>query len=578
MIKSSLRFIIKTLLKVLDNDYRKNETIINDDKKFTHIEHAQFKSDFGQVNKVFRTVPYEVYKIETEYKSIVCADKHILYTVDSEVYAEDVKIGDFLLTNLGLEKVTNVKKLDFRIHCYCVEVDTKEHQYYANGFLSHNTTCAAAYLLWFTTFQDQKTVLIAANKLNQAVEILDRIKFSYERLPMWLKAGKLKFNERMVKFDNGSRIICRATTKDAGRGLSISLLYTDEFGIIPPNLSREFYTAIRPTLATGGKMIVTSTPMSDEDQFADLWFGSQNKFNAEGNKIPNDEGINGFFGLKYIWSDHPDRDEKWAKEWKATMSDAKFRQEFCVEFISSDETLIDSTYLSEQLKSKSELFRIKNIRWFSEPEPNHVFGISLDPSMGTGGDSAAIQVFDLTDMKQIAEWKDNNTPTDKQLNVIHDIQSYIYYELVENSAHRGEPEIYWTYENNGCGEAVGVAIKLIGEDKFMGTLLSDTNKRNGMNTNRRNKLTACSIFKRMLERGRLHIYSAPLISQLKGFVSGDGSYKAKSGMHDDLVMACIIMIRLYEIVVKWEDNVADEGDLLEDDNDDDTAPMPIGIL
>lgn len=579
MIKSLLRSIIKLILKIIDKDHRENNEIKDDLKKFTHIENKTFKSDFGPASKIFRTVPYQMYKIVTKNKKIICADKHVFYTdKNKEVYADDISSGMYLMTNFGIEKVIQVKKLDFKSHCYCIQVDTDEHQYYANGFLSHNTTCAAAYLLWFATFRKQKTILIAANKLNQAVEILDRIKFSYERLPMWIKAGKLKFNERMVKFDNGSRIICRATTKDAGRGLSISLLYTDEFGIIPPNLSREFYTAIRPTLATGGKMIVTSTPMSDEDQFAELWFGSQNKFDENGNKIANDEGINGFYGLKYIWSDHPERDEKWAKEWKATMSEAKFRQEFCVEFISSDETLIDSTFLLEQMKGKPEKFFIKKVRWYAEPEANHIFGVALDPSMGTGGDSSAIQIFDLTTMTQIGEWKDNKTPTDKQLNVLHEILSYIYYELCENPYHKGEPEIYWTYENNGCGEAVNVAIKLIGEDKFPGTLLSDSNKRNGMNTTQKNKLTACSIFKRMVEKKKLTLNSAALISQLKGFVYSGGSYKAKSGMHDDLVMACILMIRLYEIVAKWEDNIADEGDLLEDDDDDDTAPMPIGIL
>lgn len=247
------------------------------------------------------------------------------------------------------------------------------------------------------------------------------------------------------------------------------------------------------------------------------------------------------------------------------------------QFISSDETLIDSEFLVSKLKSKQEIFSIKKVRWFSEPEPNHIFGVSLDPSMGTGGDASAIQVFDLTTMTQIAEWKDNRTPTDRQLNVVYDILSYLYYTLSENPHHKGEPEIYWSYENNGCGEGIQVALKLIGEEKFPGTLISDTTKRNGMNTTMKNKLTACSIFKRMLEKKKLTIISAPLISQLKGFVYSGGSYKAKPGMNDDLVMATMLMIRIYEIVSKWEDNIADEGDLLDDDNDDD-APMPFGIV
>lgn len=347
MIKMILINIIKMILYILDKDFRCDETITNDFKKFTNIENKIFKSDFGNASAVFRTVPYQMYKIKTETKEIVCADKHIFFDQDgNEIYADKINTNTSLQTDNGIEKVLLCKRLNFRTHCYCIQVDTDDHKYLANGFMSHNTTCAAGYLLWFATFRKQKTILIAANKLSQAVEILDRIKFSYERLPNWIKAGKLKFNERMVKFDNGSRILCRATTKDAGRGLSIAILYVDEFGIIAPNLSREFYTAIRPTLATGGKMIITSTPMSDEDQFADIWFGSQDKFDDEGNEIPNGEGRNRFYGLKYIWSDHPKRDEKWAKEWRATMSENKFRQEF--------ECVVQSTTVSIQDKNGEE--------------------------------------------------------------------------------------------------------------------------------------------------------------------------------------------------------------------------------
>lgn len=338
LIKRVIVFILKMTLYVLDKDHRKEEHISDDIKKFTHVGNVNYRSDFGNITKIVRTVPYDMWEIKTVTKTLKCADKHKLFYKDTdgkivEIYAMDLTVGCLLETDNGLEPVVSIRDLKCKVHCYCVEVDDPQHRYYANGIMSHNTTCAAAYILWFTTFRSTKTVLIAANKLAQAVEILDRIKFSYELLPKWLKAGTLKFNERMIKFDNKSRIICRATTKDSGRGLSIALLYVDEFGIIAPNLSREFYTAIKPTLATGGKMIITSTPMSDEDQFADIWFGSQNRFDDQGEKIPNGEGRNGFYGMKYIWSDHPDRDEKWAKEWRSSMDIRKFRQEFecCVE-------------------------------------------------------------------------------------------------------------------------------------------------------------------------------------------------------------------------------------------------------
>jgi hypothetical protein len=46
--------------------------------------------------------------------------------------------------------------------------------------------------------------------------------------------------------------------------MSITLLYLDEFAFVRPTIAEQFWTSITPTLATGGKAIITSTPNSDE--------------------------------------------------------------------------------------------------------------------------------------------------------------------------------------------------------------------------------------------------------------------------------------------------------------------------
>src|SRR5690606_28358565 len=100
------------------------------------------------------------------------------------------------------------------------------------------TTSSGAFILWKAMFTPDCTILITANKLNQALEIMDRIRFAYENLEQhnWLRAGVVEYNKGTIKFDNGSKIVARATTSDAGRGLSISLLYCDEFAFIPPRI------------------------------------------------------------------------------------------------------------------------------------------------------------------------------------------------------------------------------------------------------------------------------------------------------------------------------------------------------
>jgi len=65
----------------------------------------------------------------------------------------------------------------------------------------------------------------------------------------------------------------------------------DEFAFVRPTIATEFWTSISPTLATGGKAIITSTPNSDEDQFALLWKGANRMEDEYGN--PTDVGQNG---------------------------------------------------------------------------------------------------------------------------------------------------------------------------------------------------------------------------------------------------------------------------------------------
>ena len=136
------------------------------------------------------------------------------------------------------------------------------------------STTAAGYLLWYAMFNPDQTVLIAAHKYSGAQEIMHRIRYAYEMCPDFIRAGVTNYNKGSIEFDNGSRIIAQATTENTGRGLSISLLYADEFAFVRPTIAKEFWTSISPTLATGGKAIITSTPNLDDDQFATIWSGA----------------------------------------------------------------------------------------------------------------------------------------------------------------------------------------------------------------------------------------------------------------------------------------------------------------
>lgn len=202
-----------------------------------------------------------------------------------------------------------------------------QHRFNVNllGRQLGKTTTAAGYLLWFAMFIPDSTILIAAHKYTGAKEIMSRIRYAYELCPDHIRPGVTSYNKESIEFDNGSRIMAQTTTETTGRGMSLSLLYADEFGYVPPNIATEFWTSISPTLATGGKAIITSTPNSDEDQFAQIWKEANKRFDEFGNETV--VGRNGFFPFSAKWNEHPDRDEEWANAERSRIGEERFRRE-----------------------------------------------------------------------------------------------------------------------------------------------------------------------------------------------------------------------------------------------------------
>ena len=435
------------------------------------------------------------------------------------------------------------------------------------------STSAAGYLLWYAMFVPDSTVLVAAHKYAGAQEIMQRIRYAYESCPDHIRAGAVSYNKGSIEFDNGSRIVAQTTTENTGRGMSISMLYCDEFAFVRPTIAREFWTSISPTLTTGGKAIITSTPNSDEDQFALLWKQANKTEDAHGN--PTEVGVNGFKAYRSYWKEHPDRDEKWAEEERAKLGDERFRREMDCEFIINDETLIAPTKLID-LEGIEPIEQMGQVRWYEKPKKGDMYVVSWDPSLGTGGDYSAMQVINANTTTQVAEWKHNRTTIPEQVRVFVEIIKHIN-EKVED-----QNSIYYSVENNTLGEAALISLAEYGEDNIPGIFLSETKKmgtgrrfRKGFNTTNKSKISACAKFKNLVESGKFKIKSRPLVSELKNFVAHGTSYAAKPGEHDDLVMATVLGVRMLQQLQEYHKNI---GDNLRDHDDDIVEPLPFIMI
>jgi hypothetical protein len=446
---------------------------------------------------------------------------------------------------------------------------------------SGKTTCASAYLLWYAMFHADQTVLVAAHKYTGSQEIMQRIRYGYELCPDYIRAGVVNYNKGSMEFENGSRIVSATTTGNTGRGMSISLLYCDEFAFVQPNIATEFWTSISPTLATGGRAIITSTPNSDEDEFAIIWKESQDTFDEYGNEKEDGTGINGFHGFRAEWHEHPDRDEEWKRTEMGRIGEERFRREYGCEFLVYDETLISSLKLAEMV-GKETIFKMGQVRWWKKPEPGKLFLVALDPSLGTGGDYGAIEVFQMPEMIQIAEWQHNITPIQQQVKILRDILKFIQDEIGGESYN----QIYWSVENNTVGESALVVIDNLGEETFPGLFLSEPMRkghvkkfRKGFNTTFGSKISTCAKVKYLIEEDKIILNSRPLISELKTFIAAGTSFKAKLGEHDDLVAALLLVIRMAQLLAEWDPNVFEHIRVSSDwsTDEDFEPPMPIFI-
>jgi Terminase RNaseH-like domain len=345
----------------------------------------------------------------------------------------------------------------------------------------------------------------------------------------------------------------------------------DELDFVQPNISKDFWTSIQPTLSTGGSCIVTSTPKNEDGVFADIWNKANHQMDEYGNPTTTGLGINGFRPLFYTWKANPTRDDKWKKTWLGMLGPTRFRQEMECEFITDEETLIDSLFL-KTLKGQKPIAYTGQTRWFSKPRANHVHLVSLDPCKGTGGDYAAIQVFEAETMTQVAEWQHNKTPIKGQIKVLKSILEQIYMSQMANDEQADEPEIYWTVENNSIGEAALVVIEDTGEHNFYGTFISEKTKggkkRKGMWTSNSSKLAACMKIKSLIETRRMTLQSEALIVQLKNYQGNGASYSAKSGANDDLVAALLLITRLLQTIIHWLSDVEDLTEIITEDEDD----------
>jgi hypothetical protein len=403
------------------------------------------------------------------------------------------------------------------------------------------TITSAACILWYTLFQDSKTVAILANKAAAAREVMSRYQGMYENLPLWLQQGVKEWNKGSIELENGSKVFTAATAASGIRGKSVNWLYIDEAAIIPNNIAEEFFTATYPTIMAGEttKVLMSSTPLG-YNHFWKFWNDAE-------------QGLNDFVNLFIPYTAIPGRDERWANEQRAVLGDVKFTQEVLCNFLGSSYTLLNADTLSK-FSPRRPIYSRDNLDVLEEPAratldedgktltPASAYVIVVDTSRGVGGDYSAFVVIDITNSpyKVVAKYRDNRVTPLLYPSIIHTVarnynNAHILVEINDNGQqiadilyHELEYEnMLWINRDGTKGQVVSGG--------FGGRTVQC-----GVRTDKKVKRIGCSQLKTLVEAQRLLVWDKDIISEFSTFVEAKDSYAADEGYHDDLVMPLVL--------------------------------------
>ena len=382
---------------------------------------------------------------------------------------------------------------------------------------SGKSISACAYLLWFALFHSEKTVAVLANKGATAREMLSRITLMLENIPFFLQPGCKALNKGSIEFSNNSRIIAAATSGSSIRGLSVNLLYLDEFAFV--ERATEFYTSTYPVVSAGRdtKIIVTSTANGLGNMFYKIWEGALQETNE-------------FKAFRVDWWDVPGRDEEWKNQTIANTSQLQFDQEFGNTFFGTGDTLINAeTLMSMRAKNPIGTLEGGDLLIYEKTRKDHEYIMTVDVSKGRGQDYSSFNLIDISvrPFRQVAVYRNNTISPILFPNIIYK------YANSYNSA-------YVVVESNDQGSVV--CNGLYHELEYENIHVESSVKADaiGINMTRKVKRLGCSAIKDLLENSKLKIVDENTIVEISTFVARGQSYEASDGNNDDLMMNLVM--------------------------------------
>ena len=390
------------------------------------------------------------------------------------------------------------------------------------------TTTTVGYMLWSVLFNIDYKIAILANKGSLAREILGRLQYAYEYVPIWLQQGIKVWNKGNIELENGSMIYAYATSASGVRGGTYNLIFLDEFAFVPHNMASEFFQSTYPVISSGKttKVIIVSTP-NGLNMFYKMWTDAIEKRST-------------YKAIEVHWSMVPGRDQAWKEETIRNTSEEQFRQEFETEFIGSSATLISGAKL-RSMAFFNPIHSEEGLDMYENPQPGHMYIGTVDCAEGVEQDYSTINIIDVTQVpyRQVAKYRNNKLPL-------------LFFPTIIYSLCRRYNEAYALIETNNVGQQVVDILHYdleyeniykLEHHHIKGQAISGGFKRStsfGIKTTKTVKKIGCANLKTLIEADKLIVNDFDTIAELNTFVRVRDSYEAEEGNNDDLAMGLVL--------------------------------------
>lgn len=386
----------------------------------------------GNVEAIVVTENGEVKKVSE--LTLIEQEDEIIRCISNPIYFIETYLTIFDQTQGFAGKIVPFKLFSFQkdlINSYIEHRFVVANKYRQAGIST--TTCA--YIAWYVMFNTNRAVAIVADKLETATgELMSDVVEFIESCPTWLKpkTGRnteknLKDTQKLKIYDNDSKL--GAFASKTLRGMTPTLLFWDETAWAEKG--DKFWTAALPSLVTGGRAIMVSTPSGLDAVFYKTFEGARDL-------DENGKSKNNFHAVELWWYNDPRYNEElvWLKnkgksneirleddgrsnEQRIQLSDdgweasspwfdiqvgnangdmRKVAQELLCSFLGSGDNFIAEEYLKrigdDEVKTPLRQEYLDNNMWiWEEPIVGEDYIMALDASPGHGEDSSTLNML-----------------------------------------------------------------------------------------------------------------------------------------------------------------------------------------